>query len=120
MQQNHLNERGSHTTIIEAALPILDFFTKHKDLAKVQVAPGKIEANVGAKSKSVKFKHINNELYEMVITHNGSRQEFKVFTTTPSGVLLSALKSYKKTRDWNSNYTDMRGVHKKNVHSKDS
>ena len=92
MQNQHLNERGAHTTVIEAAAPVLDFFVKNKSIGHITVSPGKIERNVGAKSKSIKFKHINNEVYEMVVTHNGSRQEFKVFTKVEGDILLKTLK----------------------------
>lgn len=112
MEKNHINDRGTHTTVIEAARPVLEFFNKNKVLSKVQVSPGKIEGGIGAKSKSIKFKHINNEVYEMVVTHNGSRQEFKVFTTTSPDVLLGEFKANKKTKDWNINYTDMRDTNK--------
>lgn len=112
MERNHINERGTHTTVIEAARPILSFFKKSKELGLVEVAPGKIASNVGAKSKSLKFKHLNDELYEMVVTHNGSRQEFKVFTRTTAKTFLSLIMSDKKIKDWNVNYTDMRDVHK--------
>ncbi len=106
----HLSDRGTHTTVIEAATPILTFLNKTKNLS-VRISPGKIEGGVGAKSKSIKLKHINNELYEMVITHNGARQEFKVFTIVESKVLITSLKGAKKLQDWNVNYTDMRGIH---------
>jgi hypothetical protein len=106
----HYNDRGTHTTVIEAALPVLTFLHKTRELG-VRISPGKIEGGVGAKSKSIKLKHINNELYEMVITHNGARQEFKVFTSVSAETLMKALKSAKKLQDWNSNYTDMRDVH---------
>lgn len=112
MERNHINGRGTHTTIIEAARPILDLFIKNKIFASIQVSPGKIEGGIGAKSRSVKFKHINNELYEMVVTHNGSRQEFKIITTTTPKILLHEIQVNKKTKDWNVNYTDMRNTHK--------
>jgi hypothetical protein len=112
MEKNHINERGTHTTIIEASRLILEFFYKNRALGIIEVSPGKIEGNVGAKSRSVKFKHINNHVYEMVITHNGSRQEFKVFTEIPKEILLEALRKNKKTADWNINYSDMRDAHK--------
>jgi hypothetical protein len=112
MQKQHINERGTHTTVIEAASDILKFFDKENSLKDVTVSPGKIEGGVGAKSKSIKFKHINNELYEMVVTHNGARQEFKVFTKTNPKDLLTLIKHSKKMKDWNINYTDMRDVHK--------
>jgi hypothetical protein len=106
----HLSDRGTHTTVIEAAMPVLTFLNKTKELG-VRISPGKIEGGIGAKSKSIKLKHLNNELYEMVLTHNGARQEFKVFTTASSKVLVDSLKSAKKLQDWNVNYTDMRDVH---------
>ena len=107
----HINERGTHTTVIEAAKPVLSFLSKAKGMEDAKIAPGKIEGGVGAKSKSVKFKHVNNELYEMVITHNGARQEFKLFTKTTPVVLLECFKRDKKLALWNVNYTDMRDIH---------
>ncbi len=107
MRSSHVNERGSHTTVIEHALPIVEFFKK-KFKKEIKIAPGKIEGNVGAKSKTVKFKHINNEVYEMVITHKSSRQEFKVFTTLSYAEITDAIQEDKKLRDWNCGYTDMR------------
>ncbi len=112
MQKMHINERGTHTTVIEAVKPILALFTKGDGLEPVQVSPGKIEGGAGSKSKSIKFKHINDELYEMVVISNGSRQEFKVFTRTAPEKLLEAIKSNKKTKEWNVNYTDMRDANK--------
>jgi hypothetical protein len=106
----HLSDRGTHTTVIELAIPVLTFLNKAKELG-VRIAPGKIEGGVGAKSKSIKLKHLNNELYEMVLTHNGARQEFKVFTIAEAKVLVASLKGAKKLQDWNVNYTDMRDVH---------
>lgn len=108
MEQRHINERGSHTTVIEQAQPIITIFKKH--IPDFKVSPGKIEARVGAKSSSIKFKHINNELYEMVIVHNSSRQEFKVFTRSSYEELVSVIKKEKKTSGWIVNCTDMRLV----------
>ncbi len=107
----HVNDRGTHTTIIESAENVISFFSKNRHLG-VTVSPGKIEGGVGAKSKSIKLKHLNNETYEMVITFNGTRQEFKIFTHTETKTLISEMKADKKLRIWNINYTDMRGVHK--------
>ena len=98
--------------MIEAAQDILKFFAKEHELGTVTISPGKIEGGVGAKSKSLKFKHLNNELYEMVVTHNGARQEFKVFTTTQEEKFIACIRSSKKLKSWNVNYTDMRGVHR--------
>lgn len=111
MQKQHRNERGAHTTVIEAAKDILKFFDKDIGLSGTTISPGKIEGGVGAKSKSIKLKHLNNELYEMVVTHNGARQEFKVFTTASSKFLIASLSGAKKLQDWNLNYTDMRDIH---------
>lgn len=112
MERNHINERGTHTTVIEAARPILSFFNKNKVLGSIEISPGKIASNVGAKSRSVKFKHINNEVYEMVVVHNGSRQEFKVITKISFDILLQRIQQDKKLKGWNINYTDMRNANK--------
>lgn len=48
----------------------------------------------------------------MVITHNGLRQEFKVFTEISKEILLEALRNNSKTADWNINYSDMRDANK--------
>ncbi|MEN9881060.1 MAG: hypothetical protein RLZZ308_243 [Candidatus Parcubacteria bacterium] len=110
MERQHINERGSHTTTIEQAVHLLSILKK--TIEGVQISPGKIEANIGAKSSSVKLKHINNELYEMVVVHNGARQEFKIFTRASYDDIKKAFKNDKKLREWNCNYTDMRGVHR--------
>jgi hypothetical protein len=107
----HINERGTHTTVIEAAQPILAFFAKNSELG-VELSPGKIEGGIGAKSKSIKLKHLNDEVYEMVLTHNGQRQEFKLFTRVTAKNLVALIKADKKLSMWNVNYTDMRDVHK--------
>ncbi len=106
MQKNHINERGSHTTIIESVGVVVDIFSRLLPGAKI--APGKIERNVQSKSISIKFKQINSELYEMVLVHNGSRQECKLFTSSTFEKIKKILEQNKKTREWNVNYTDMR------------
>lgn len=113
----HHNERGSHTTVIEKGQVVLDIFSKRSRAVSIEVAPGKIEAGIKAKSSSVKFKHINDELYEMVVTHNSSRQEFKVFTRASIEELQTFLKEDKHTRDWNCGYTDMREANYKKTPS---
>lgn len=111
MQRLHINERGNHTSIIEQAKPVLDLF---KSLLKVgisiQVSPGKIENGVGSKSKSIKFKHINNETYEIVIVVNGARQEFKVFTKVGYEDIRKHFKKDKNLREWSINYIDSRNT----------
>lgn len=71
----HINERGSHTSIIEGAKKLLKSFKK----IDVAVSPGVIEANVKSKGKSVKLKKLNNETFEMVVVVNSSKQTFKVY-----------------------------------------
>lgn len=111
MQKKHINDRGSHTSVIEGAIPVITFFNKQMVLGAM-LSPGKIETGVGSKSKSIKLKHINNELYEMVIVYNGTRQEFKLFTRKTGEEIISAIKLDKKLRDWLVKYTDMRAVGK--------
>lgn len=71
----HINERGSHTTVIEGAKDILKLLKK----IHAEVSPGIIEAGVKAKGKSVKLKKLNNETFEMVVTVNSSKQTFKIY-----------------------------------------
>ncbi|MEN9552322.1 MAG: hypothetical protein RI935_699 [Candidatus Parcubacteria bacterium] len=113
MGNKHLNDRGSHTTIIDAFLPVLNVLKKYG--SEVRVSPGKIEGGVGAKSSSIKLKHINDELYEMVVVHNGSRQEFKVFTRVSFVEFKEAFSNNKKVSSWNINYTDMRQKKSKDI-----
>ncbi len=75
MEKMHINERGSHTTVIEGSRDILKLLSK----VGVEVSPGVIEANVKAKGKSVKLKKLNNETFEMVVVVNSSKQTFKVY-----------------------------------------
>lgn len=71
----HVNERGSHTTVIGGSKDILKLFRKEG----IEISPGVIEANVKAKGKSVKLKKLNNETFEMVVVVNSSKQTFKVY-----------------------------------------
>ena len=71
----HVNERGSHTTVIEGSRDILKLLNK----AGAQVSPGVIEGNVKAKGRSVKLKKLNNETFEMVVVVGSSKQTFKVY-----------------------------------------
>lgn len=109
MDRTHVNDRGRHTSVADTAVPVIEHLIATKSL-KVTISPGRIEGGIGAKSKSIKLKHINNEVYEMVVTHNSSRQEFKIFTLATPNELIESFKTNKKTRDWNVNYTDMRGT----------
>ncbi|OHA83796.1 MAG: hypothetical protein A2937_01855 [Candidatus Yonathbacteria bacterium RIFCSPLOWO2_01_FULL_47_33b] len=82
MVKTHVNERGSHTTVIEGSRDILKLFNK----AGVQVSPGIIEANVKAKGRSVKLKKLNNETFEMVVVVKSSKQTFKVYGNDQKGI----------------------------------
>ena len=72
---SHVNERGSHTTVIEGSKDVLKVLNK----AGAQVSPGVIEGNVKAKGRSVKLKKLNNETFEMVVVVGSSKQTFKVY-----------------------------------------
>lgn len=78
----HVNERGSHTTVIEGSRDILKLLNK----AEAQVSPGVIEGNVKAKGKSVKLKKLNNETFEMVVVVGSSKQTFKVYGNDQKGI----------------------------------
>ncbi len=97
----HVNERGSHTTAIEQALPLL------KEIKKlgVLVAPGKIEVIKSAKSKTAKFKKINDELFELVVTAGSSKQSFKVFCDDQK-LFMREMRVHKRLTDWNIGYID--------------
>ena len=91
----HINERGSHTTVIEGSRDILKLLKK----AGVEVSPGVIEANVKAKGRSVKLKKLNNETFEMVVVVNSSKQTFKVYVKEQEGI-TSIIQSLKRD-GWN-------------------
>lgn len=95
MGKIHINERGSHTSIIEGAKDILKEFKK----VGVFVSPGIIEANVKAKGKSVKLKKINNETFEMVIVVNNSKQTFKVYSENQKEI-INLINNF-KSQSWN-------------------
>ncbi len=106
MDNSHVNERGAHTTVIEQALVLL------KEIKKVGVviSPGKIEVIKSAKSKTAKFKKINDELLELVVTVGSSKQTFKVFSDHQKNFLKN-LQENKKLRDWNFGFIDTSKVH---------
>ena len=79
----HINERGSHTTVIEGAKDVLKLLKK----IGILVAPGVIEGNVKAKGKSVKLKKLNNETFEMVVVVGSSKQTFKVYGSAQKAII---------------------------------
>lgn len=105
MERMHVNERGSHTTVIEGSRDILKLLKK----AEVEVSPGVIEGNVKAKGKSVKLKKLNNETFEMVVVVNSSKQTFKVYSKDQDSI-TSVIQGLKK-EGWNVQDTmDMSGM----------
>ena len=90
-----VNERGSHTTTIEGAIPILKAFNK----IKVEVSPGVIQANAKSKGRSVKLKKLNNETFEMVVVVKSSKQTFKVYGNNQQEI-ITLLETFKKD-NWN-------------------
>jgi hypothetical protein len=90
-----INERGTHTTTIEGAVPILKTLSK----ISVEVSPGVIQANVKSKGRSVKLKKLNNETFEMVIVVKSSKQTFKVYGKDQEKI-VRALDAFKKD-NWN-------------------
>jgi len=95
MEKMHINERGSHTTVIEGSRDILKLLSK----VEVEVSPGVIEPNVKAKGKSVKVKKLNNETFEMVVVVNSSKQTFKVYGVEQEKV-TAVIQSLKR-EGWN-------------------
>ena len=91
----HINERGSHTTVIEGAKEVLKVLKKVGGL----ISPGKIEANVKSKGKSVKLKKLNKETFEMVIVFNSSKQTFKLYGDNQQEI-IDAINELRKD-NWN-------------------
>ena len=72
---------GTHTTIIEAARPVVKLLEK-----KGRVSRGVITAGVGARVQSIKVSPLAGALRVMVVS-KGSRQELHVY-----GISLEAAK----------------------------
>ena len=90
-----INERGTHTTTIEGATPILKAFNK----INAEVSPGVIQANAKSKGRSVKLKKLNNETFEMVVVVKSSKQTFKVYGKNQQEI-IKVLDTFKKD-NWN-------------------
>jgi hypothetical protein len=73
---------GTHTTIIEAARPVVKLLEK-----KGRVSRGVITAGVGARTQSIKVTPLAGALRVMVVS-KGSRQELHVYGITMSDVKL--------------------------------
>lgn len=95
MEKMHINERGAHTTVIEGAKDILKALRR----IGVETTPGVIEANVGARGKSVKLKKLSDKTFEMVIVVNGSKQTFKIYGAS-QGDLADIMRGM-KADGWN-------------------
>lgn len=90
-----INERGTHTSVIEGAKDVLKMLKK----LRATTSPGVIQANVGGKGKSVKLKKVNNETFEMVIVVNSAKQTFKVYGSNQDDI-GEAIMSLRK-ENWN-------------------
>lgn len=95
MEKMHINERGAHTTVIEGARDILKALRK----IGVETAPGVIEGNVKAHGKSVKLKKLSDEVFEMVVVVNASKQTFKVYGKDQTGI--AGIMQGMKAAGWN-------------------
>jgi len=73
---------GTHTTIIEAARPVVKLLEK-----KGRVSRGVITAGVGARTQSIKVTPLPGALHVMVVS-KGSRQELHVYGITLSEAKL--------------------------------
>lgn len=107
MSRIKINQRGTHTSVIEGARNVLKILKN----CQATISPGVIEANVKARGKSVKLKKINNETFEMVIVVNSSKQTFKVYGVNQKDIDqgIAALKS----ENWNVQTTmDISGAQK--------
>ncbi len=95
MEKMHINERGAHTSVIEGARDIL------RELRKIGVgtSPGVIEARVRAHGRSVKLKRLSDEVFEMVVVVNGSKQTFKIYGKDQSGI--AGVVDGMKAEGWN-------------------
>lgn len=86
MERYHVNgneQRGSHTSAIEAARDILKQFFK----VGIKVSPGVIEGNIKARTRSIKLRKLNAETFEMVMVAKGSKQTFKVYGSDQEAVI---------------------------------
>lgn len=90
-----INERGTHSSVMEGATDVIKILRK----LGVRTSPGVIEANVGGKGKSVKLKKMNNETFEMVIVVKSTKQTFKVYGNEQE-VIIAAMLGLRK-ENWN-------------------
>ncbi|MGA0132774.1 MAG: hypothetical protein ACO3ND_00235 [Opitutales bacterium] len=68
---------GTHTTVIEAAAPVVRLLEAHG-----RVSRGMIEAGIGARARAVKVRPLAGGLRVTVVS-KGSRQELHVYGVTP-------------------------------------
>lgn len=67
---------GTHTTLIEAAVPVVKLLEKHG-----RVSRGMIEAGIRAKSQAIKVMPLPGGL-RITVVSKGSRQELHVYGIT--------------------------------------
>lgn len=85
MAQLKINERGSHTSVIECAKPILMVLRK----LEVEISPGVIQGNVQARSKSLKLRWLNAGTMELILVAGKSKQTFKIYGSDQTCILKS-------------------------------
>ncbi|GEM_PF-4852960 len=95
MSRLKINERGTHTSVIEGARDVLKIL---KNLGAM-TSPGVIQGNAKAKGKSVKLKKVNNETFEMVVVVNSSKQTFKVYGANQDAIIVGIAALHKE--NWN-------------------
>lgn len=95
MSRLKINERGTHTSVIEGARDVVKILRG----VGVTISPGVIQANVKASGKSVKLKKVNEETFEMVVVVNSSKQTFKVYGADQ--VMITTQIETLRTNNWN-------------------
>lgn len=91
------NTAGSHTTVSDAAKPVLDLLIK--SFPNIRITNGVLEANVKARSFSIK---ITPEVgaYRMVVVANSSKQVFYIYDGPSVEDITAKLRKEKKLRSF--------------------
>jgi len=72
----------SHTTLIDAAAPLVDFLQDHNDVSKISLG---LIKNVGKGQPGLKFHAVTGG-WKLVVRGNVSLQEIVVYTGRPEAV----------------------------------
>jgi len=78
----------SHTTLIDAAAPLVDFLQDHDHVSKISLG---IIKNIGKGAPSLKFHPVTGG-WKVVVRGNVSLQEMVVYTTEPDSVRADLLR----------------------------